>query len=330
MRKKYFPILRFSYTIRTPIPLIPKLEEHTVKNPKKALRKAKDKAAKARRQAEARSKRGLPTTPPFTSQPRGKHGRCDLCLEEKPLVRSHIIPKANVRAGGKFQLFTDRECSRIKEDDAVRLFCRECDGKFSTVEGRFVTWWRTLALNSPRVIAERMNFVDSSGEWSDLSGMGRTTLTIKDADLNLLRKMMLINIFRERCRFSALGNRNATQDAHDLRYVVNQILNCGEAESNAICHQFSIKAMYTHMPIDGKVFPQLVKPFLGGGDGSCFIDGIGDFRCWSAPILWVLYMPPDERDKGEIEMQCCNWKNVITAETLANARKMFAKTKTPQ
>ena len=296
--------------------------------------KSAKKDAKARKKAEAkaeaRSKRGLPATPPFTSQPRGEHGRCDLCLEEKPLVRSHIIPKAIIQAGGKFHLLTDRECSWIKEDDAVRLFCCECDGKFSPVEGRFVTWWRTLALNSPRVIAGRMNVVDSSGEWSDLSVTGWTTLMIKDADLNLLRRMALINIFRERCWFSALGNRNAAQEVHYFRNVVKQILKRDKAESDVILRQFSIRAIYVHMPIRSIVHPPLVKPFLGGGNGACFKDGLGDFRCLIAPILWMLDAEPDGRDRGEITMQCCDWNGVLTAKSLMNVRRMFAKTKTPQ
>ena len=297
---------------------------------KKAVRKAAEARERDEAKKAARVKRGLPAQSPFDSRPRGECGQCALCLTEKRLVRSHTIPRIHYREGGDFYHLTDCEYGGKKQDDAVHLFCEECEGRFSAVEGPFVKWWKRLRLGSVAIAGERENVIDASGEWLcwPLRDSGAATVTIKDADLNLLRKMTLINIFRMQCRFSAWKDPVAAKLAGHFCCVVKEFMDCDERGDSqgakALLAQFSIRAIYACLPIDGRTTPPLIKPFLGGVMGLYGYPD-GGICCFIGPMVWLLYKKPDNRDRGDIQMECRDWREILPQDMIASARCILQK-----
>ena len=254
---------------------------------------------------------------------------CDLCLvENQKLVRSHIYPKFHYQKSGRCYQISNREYGGIKEDHAVHLFCGECDGKFGAVENLFIKWWRPLRLEISKIIGDRENIVNASGEWSCPANSERTIVTIKDADLNLLKKMMLINVFRQQCQFSALEHPGAIVLAKHFRSVVKQFLDCDKRKEPASIReclaQFSIGGIYAHMPISGCVLPPLVRPFLGQLMGFSGDEQKSEFRCFIGPIVWTLYEHANCRVKGDIRMECHDYRDILPKYVIRNAREILS------
>ena len=265
---------------------------------------------------------------------------CWFCLKKRQLCKSHIIPKFHDRKKSTFCMCTDwGKYGGIREDYSARLFCSECEGKFSRVESLYSKWWKMIGIDNAPIQMGKMHSVDQSGNWLVESCDSGTAITVKEADLNLLKKMLLINVFRMQCLFAfRWGDMGAKKHDTKIRKILVEILDISTsslADDAVHLARFSIEATYVYIKVEnveGKsdlVVPA-IAPYLGTvmatvhpthpTKPSCF-------PCWIGPVFWDIVMGKelDIRSHADIRIECHTYENVLPSNILKAQKEYLLK-----
>ena len=299
----------------------------------RTTKKAVEKAAKARKKSKtAQTARQRGDDGPAHVKMGGKTtiGLCQFCLKSKPLLKSHIIPKFHMRnqvspdkrhayhinislspliqGQGQAEVWGEK-----RQDLHMPLFCASCEQKFSQVESSYSTWWKRLRLEEKTLKRGEHYTVDRSGHWSEsrLSNI-RTSpfITLTGVDMELLKRMQLINIFRLHCYLAAVYHITDYPAVDKYRRIISRFLDPDPDTVLDVTHlaDFSVKPAYVFI-LSGEQFREGIAPnepldilpatpltmgveIMMHGDGSCFI----------GPILWRVKEEPDEIGKTSLTM----------------------------
>ena len=286
-----------------------------MKNTKKAVCKAGKVREKAKADKTARAKRiaaresGDNASKGKASVKAGNFGRCWLCLEEKRLVASHVIPKfhtkemmdAKEHAYCIFIPFSNegRVSGRKVQDHHEPLFCQPCDQRFSPVERDYSKWWKRLLLDKKTLRSGERYTIDHMGEWSEeraSNARDEPVITLTGVDMHLIKQMQLINIFRLHCHIASECRQGNSSEVQKYRRIVLRFL---EPQHSSLCvdhlADFSVRATYVYIP-SGEQFKQNTSPnepldILPATMLSLGLEIIlarGDACCFTGPIFWQI------------------------------------------
>lgn len=251
-------------------------------------------------------------------------GLCRFCLEEKPLRQSHIIPKFHMR---KLVSAEKRHAYHItiplseeqkmrwekKQDFHRRLFCEACEQKFSKVESTYSAWWQRLSLDEKTLQTGKDYTVDKMGNWSEeqISDIRMSpSITLTGVDMDSLKRMLLINIFRLHCHFKEECGIVDYPAVEKYRKIVSRFLAPEGKTDPGITYlaNFSVEASYVFVlsgeqcmraahtdPFD--VLPANMLPL------GVEIMMHGDFCCFMNPVLWRVKAKQDEIGKTSLTMR---------------------------
>ena len=312
---------------------------------KKAVRKAakareRDEAAKAARakRAAIRKQAGMDI-----GQSGGKKpvGQCFFCLEKKPLVESHIIPKFHNKGmrneKGHF-VRGDPEARKkklVQDHGTSPLFCKSCDGEFSNVERPYSEWWKTVGLTRRKLESGRRHFVEKSGHWSEAPAgddLARPTIVLRGVDMPLLKKMHLINIFRMLCHSSGVRDGVAA-DVERYREIVRRFIPAPKRESALVLDSladFSIKAtcVFFQEPSEqlGKDADVIrlppILPAKATLMGTFKTDPHGDACCLIEGVLWEVGNRMEDPEKKILTMKTAPLQDVLPDSVVASMKRL--------
>ena len=233
-------------------------------------------------------------------------GLCRFCLQVKFLRESHIIPRAHIKAvkaatpkGEKrhFEHYSSQgEYFELKQDLWARLFCAKCEAKFGKIEAPYFKWWNKLGIDS----------LNESGDWPDgrfVNEDGSLGMLARGADIPLLKKMHLINLFRIGCwqPHSPIA-RHAVFGVAPLRERIGFFLSPrGNSEIAVVpAADIFIKADIAFMKDNAGVHPlmaALLPPISADGGFAYLINS----------VLWTLRPDgADFREKADLRIGCVN------------------------
>lgn len=288
-----------------------------MKNTKKAVCKAGKAREKAKADKTARAKRivaresGENTSKDEANVKAGNFGRCWLCLEEKPLVNSHIFSKRHVgemrsEKGHFCEVNFDGEWGLMRkvQDFHKPLFCRQCDQQFSPVERDYLKWWKRLRLGEKSLKSGRHYTIDCMGKWSEVLASNPPVITLTGVDMDLLKRMQLINIFRLHCYIAFKHQQGDSPVVRKYRRIVQQFL--GDKHGNLA--DFTVNAVYVcFFPEGQEISPNkpldiLPAPALTMGRETVLY---GHACCFIGPVFWQIEEKADDIKKTSLTLKFC-------------------------